>query len=166
MTLWVVARSPLMIGGDLPSSDPATVALFTNTAVLAVHRDATGSREVLRDDPLVLWAAGGPGRTRYVAAFNLGDDVLPVALDANDLGLSAGQDGELRELWTGTPVPTTPVRAQDEGAPGVAPGGTALHLTLAPHGAALLRWTQGAPCSRRGAAATRHRRSYRPLASR
>ena len=72
MTLWVIARSPLMIGGGLPSSDPATVALFTNADVLAVHAASSGNREVLREGPLILWAADGPAGERFAAAFNLG----------------------------------------------------------------------------------------------
>jgi alpha-galactosidase len=141
MTLWVVARSPLMIGGDLPSSDPATVALFTNADVLAVHRDSTGNREVRREEPLVLWAADGPGGTRYAAAFNLGTTRLPVTIDAQDVGMPPAPDGEVRELWTGALVPAAHVTVQSGAARGVAPGSTALRLRLEPHGTALLRWS-------------------------
>lgn len=140
MTLWVVARSPLMIGGDLPSSDPATIALFTNADVLAVHRDSSRSREVRREDPLVLWAADGPAGARYAAAFNLGSSTLPVTVDAQDVGMPARFDGNVRELWSGEAVRTAPVDVQSDATRGVAPGSTALHLELAPHGAALLRW--------------------------
>ena len=140
MTLWVIARSPLMIGGDLPSSDPATIALFTNADVLAVHARSSNAREVFREGPLVLWAADGPDGERYVAAFNLGTTPLPVALDAADVGLPALVDGEVCELWTGAVVPTRRVTVQSDEAHGVTPGNTAIDLTLAPHGSALLRW--------------------------
>ena len=137
MTLWVIARSPLMIGGDLPSSDPATIALFTNPDVLAVHASSTGNREVFREGPLVLWTAGGPDGVRYVAAFNLGTESLTVALDAGNVGLPL--DGDVRELWTGAALPTSRVREQSDAARGVAPGSAAVHVVLEPHGAALLR---------------------------
>jgi hypothetical protein len=141
MTLWVIARSPLMIGGDLPSSDPATIALFRNADVLAVHAGSSNAREVFREEPLVLWASDGPGGERYAAAFNLGTTPLTVALDAGDLGMPARLDGgELRELWTRTAPHTRPVTVQSDEAHGVTPGNTAIDLTLAPHGAALLRW--------------------------
>ena len=140
MTLWVIARSPLMIGGDLPSSDPATVALFTNADVLAIHAASSGNREVLREWPLVLWTADGPAAERYAAAFNLGVTPLPVVLDAANLGLPSRLAGEVHELWTGARVDTRRVETRSDQASGVAPGSTSLHLTLPPHGAALLRY--------------------------
>lgn len=140
MTLWVIARSPLMIGGDLPSSDPATVALFTNAEVLEVHRDSSGNREVFREDPLVLWTAEGRSGVRYVAAFNVGDEPLDAVVDPGNIDLPLS-GGELRELWTGTTSHLRPVAVQSDEARGVAPGSAAVDLRLDAHGAALLRWT-------------------------
>lgn len=137
MTLWVIARSPLMIGGDLPSSDPATIALFTNPAVLGVHRDAVASREVLREGELVVWSAEGVDGSRFAAVFNLADDPREVVLDARTAGLAG--EGRLTELWSGRPVEAEPVHEQSDAARGVAPGSRALRLPLAAHGAALLR---------------------------
>lgn len=143
MTLWVIARSPLMVGGDLPSSDPATIALLQNPDVLAVHAGSSGNREVFREGPLVLWTADGadgePGRTRYVAAFNLGDDELAVSLDSQDVGLPAGDLGEGTELWSGEPVPVRAVSLQSDAARGVAPGSSAIDVRIPRHGAVLLR---------------------------
>lgn len=140
MTLWVIARSPLMIGGDLPTSTPETIALFTNAEVLAVL-DSTGSREVFREGDLVLWTADAADGSGYVAAFNLGGGELAVALDSANVGMPAAFAGTVRELWTGEPVATRPVAVQSDDARGVAPGSTAIPVTLAPHGAQLLHWT-------------------------
>lgn len=140
MTLWVMARSPLMIGGDLPLSDPATIALFTNADVLEVHRCSTGNHEVFREGPLVLWAARGPGGTRYAAAFNLGETPLAVTLDAANAGLPSVLDGEVRELWTRALLRPRSVTAQSDAARGVAPGSCALDVGIPPHGAVLLRY--------------------------
>ncbi|GAA4784194.1 glycoside hydrolase family 27 protein [Microbacterium gilvum] len=138
LTLWLVARSPLMIGGDLPTSDPATVALFQNSDALALLR-ATGSREVFREGGLVLWTADGEHGERYIAAFNLDDTARSVLLDAQNVGLPARLDGALRELWTATDVAHHPSAPPADR--GVATGSTAIPLDLAPHGAALLRYT-------------------------
>ncbi|WP_253905745.1 hypothetical protein [Arthrobacter sp. H5] len=37
MTLWSVSRSPLFVGGDLPTSNPETISLLTNAVVLDVN---------------------------------------------------------------------------------------------------------------------------------
>ena len=140
LTLWVIARSPLMVGGDLPTSDPSTIALLSNVDVLAVHADSHGNGEVFREDPLVLWTADGPDGDQYVAAFNLGEEELPVALDSQDVGLPAALDGEVVELWSGEAVGARPVSEQSDAARGVAPGSTAIDLRIPRHGAALLRY--------------------------
>ena len=140
LTLWVIARSPLMVGGDLPTSDPSTIALLSNADVLAAHADSHGNREVFREDPLVLWTADGPDGDQYVAAFNLGEEELPVALDSQDVGLPAALDGEVVELWSGEAVGARPVSEQSDAARGVTPGSTAIDLRIPRHGAALLRY--------------------------
>ncbi|WP_407359171.1 glycoside hydrolase family 27 protein [Microbacterium sp. LTA6] len=137
MTLWIIARSPLMIGGDLPSTDPATIALFQNAEALAVIRQSSRNREVFREGRLVLWAADGPAGERYAAAFNLGDEPFEAVLDAVNIGFPAS--GTVTELWSGHAVVLEPVSVQSDAARGVAPGSAALRLTLQPHGAALLR---------------------------
>jgi len=138
LTLWMIARSPLMIGGDLPSSDPDTVALFRNADALAVHRDGRNQREVFREGPLVMWAADGPGGTAFAALFNLGDEPLSLAQDVARVGFAARGGPEVRELWTGATVPRREVTTQSDAARGVAPGSAAMDLELAPHGAVLL----------------------------
>ncbi|UYO98696.1 glycoside hydrolase family 27 protein [Microbacterium sp. M28] len=137
LTLWIIARSPLMIGGDLPSSAPATIALFQNADVLAVLSRSTRNREVFREGSLVLWAADGADGERYAAAFNLGSEPMDAVLDAGNIGFPAS--GVATELWTGREVPLEPITAQSDAARGVAPGSAALRVPLAPHGAALLR---------------------------
>jgi hypothetical protein len=143
LTLWVMARSPLFVGGDLPTTAPETIALLTNADVLQVQERATASREVLREGPLVLWTADGPNGVCWAAAFNLGDAPLDAVLDAGNLGLPARLDGEVRELWTGADVPRERVTVQSDAARGVAPRSVALRMRLTPHGAALLRWREG-----------------------
>lgn len=135
MTLWLIARSPLMIGGDLPSSDPATVALFTNDDVLEVLR-SEGGRELFRDGPLVIWGAWA-GDTDYVAVFNLDEAAQRFELDVRNLlpgSEHAPLPAALTELWTGAVVPVDPAARR-----GIAPGSGAVLLDLDAHGAVLLR---------------------------
>lgn len=138
MTLWVMARSPLMVGGDLPTTDAATIALLTNPAVLDVLKHSSHNREVLREGPMVLWAADGADETRYGAVFNLDERPRAVTIDVRSLDFP-GDGGEIIELWTGETIRPEPVSAQDDAVRGVAPGSSAVHLHLQAHGAVLLR---------------------------
>lgn len=100
MSLWCMARSPLMFGGDLTRTDPDTLALLTNDRVLAVLRHSTGNREVLREGDLVLWTADATDRPgRYVALFATGDDPLTADLPLTSAGCSPGD--RATDLWTG-----------------------------------------------------------------
>ncbi|GAA1326585.1 glycoside hydrolase family 27 protein [Brachybacterium rhamnosum] len=139
MTLWVIARSPLMVGGDLPTSDPATIALLSNAEVLAVQTEATASREVFREDPLVLWTADAADGRTWIAAFNVGEEELEVSLDSQDVGLPGRDLGEVTDLWSGEPAPLREVAVQSNDARGVAPGSTAIDVRIPRHGAVLLR---------------------------
>ena len=139
MTLWIIARSPLMIGGDLPSSDPATVALFENADALEVHARSSNNRELFREGDLVLWGADGEAGVRFAAAFNLADAPAKVVLDVQGIGFPATDSQRIRELWSGAPVAVEPVCGQSDAARGVAPGSAAVRLALPAHGSALLR---------------------------
>lgn len=57
LTLWLISRSPLMMGGDLPTSPPETIELLTNDETLDVLWHSGDNREVLREKDLVLWTA-------------------------------------------------------------------------------------------------------------
>ncbi|WEV59188.1 glycoside hydrolase family 27 protein [Bifidobacterium sp. ESL0728] len=70
VALWAMGRSPLMVGGDLPTSTPETIALLANPALREVTAGSTNNHEVTREriyaewgDPstyegdLIVWAA-------------------------------------------------------------------------------------------------------------
>jgi hypothetical protein len=102
MTLWSIFRSPLIFGGDLPSLDPATLALITNDEVLAVNQRSTHNRQVLEEGNIRVWTADAPdGRDRYVAVFNLGDDVANIDLPWSKVGISVFIV-QVRDLWSKT----------------------------------------------------------------
>ncbi|GAA4628307.1 alpha-galactosidase [Cellulomonas oligotrophica] len=120
LTLWVMARSPLMMGGDLPTSDPATIALLTTPAVGHVLRTGTDGREVLRepapdaDGELVVWSARSDvDTTRYLAVFWTGEEPraaqVALALPLGSVDAAAGT-WRAHDLWTGQPLdpPHTP----------------------------------------------------------
>ena len=50
MTLWCIARSPLILGADMTRMDDFTLALLTNPEVLAVNQASTNNRQFSRED--------------------------------------------------------------------------------------------------------------------
>jgi len=75
MTLWCIARSPLVIGADLVKLDATTLALLTNDEVIAVNQASANNRQLFRSAAGgVGWVADAPGgRDKYVALFNTRD---------------------------------------------------------------------------------------------
>jgi hypothetical protein len=74
MTLWSIARSPLIHGGDMARTDAATLALLTNDEVIAVDQRSANNRPLFDREGLVAWTADVPGSAdRYLAVFNTRD---------------------------------------------------------------------------------------------
>lgn len=71
MSLWSIARSPLIFGGDMTKLDDFTLSMLTNPEVLAVNQKSTNNRQVSRKKDLIVWAADVPdSKDKYVALFN------------------------------------------------------------------------------------------------
>jgi alpha-galactosidase len=99
MTLWSMARSPLVAGTNLTKMDPATEALYTNPEVIAVDQHSRDNREHSRTGSLVVWTARPEeGNGHYVAIFNLADHAQDVTYSWKDLGLPEGNHA-VRDLW-------------------------------------------------------------------
>jgi alpha-galactosidase len=80
MSLWCIARSPLIMGGNLPKNDGFTLALLTNDEVLAVNQSSTNNRQLFNTNNTVVWIADVPGsKDKYVALFN----TLPAPVPRN-----------------------------------------------------------------------------------
>ncbi|MFE6969337.1 glycoside hydrolase family 27 protein [Isoptericola sp. NPDC057653] len=138
LTLWCLARSPLFVGGDLPTSDAATVADLVHPGVLEVAHRSTGGRELLREGAAgaetVVWGAAtgdGEDATRWVGLFSTADEPRRVRVLAAAAGLP-GRPAAVVDGWTGERVAL--------GAPGPATGGDGvLDLEVPAHGVRLLR---------------------------
>jgi len=99
MTLWSMARSPLVAGTNLTRMDPATEALYTNPEVIAVDQHSRENRQLLRKGSVVVWTATPQsGGGHYLALFNLGDAAQDVSYPWKDLGLTEGGHA-VRDLW-------------------------------------------------------------------
>lgn len=115
LSLWVLGRSPLMMGGHLPETDDETFALLSNPEVLRILSHSTGNAEIVRDGDLRVWsAADAETGDRWIGAFWLGES--PATHDLSELaGASSAVD-----VWTGEDASLT-------------------NLTIPTHGTRLLR---------------------------
>jgi len=105
LTLWSIARSPLILGADLTKLDDFTLALITNDEVIAVDQASTGNHELFHRDGFYGWVADVPGSTdKYLALFNTQDRPLtspeasqPVPVQLSELGFTGA--AHVRNLW-------------------------------------------------------------------
>ena len=75
MTLWSIARSPLILGADLTKLDDWTRSLITNDEVLAVNQHSANNHQLFRDrEGRIAWIADVPEqKEKYLALFNTRD---------------------------------------------------------------------------------------------
>ena len=126
-TLWAVARSPLILGGNLTALDDFTRSLLSNREIIAVNQKATVSEEIAGDPAatgvLRVWSAathaGEPAG--YLAVFNLQPSAL--TRDIAWPGALAAQDHAAFDIWNQRRIDAAKV----------------LHVDLPPHTCALFR---------------------------
>jgi alpha-galactosidase len=128
LTLWSIARSPLILGGNLTQLDAFTRSLITNRQVLEVNQTARSSRPLTGLPSSLqgvrIWLASVPWRGRdafVIAVFNVDETPRPVRTEWAELGIPA-RAVRMRDLWSGRVT-----------------SGTGLDLTLPAHGCAIYR---------------------------
>ncbi|NUS21129.1 MAG: glycoside hydrolase family 27 protein [Mesorhizobium sp.] len=123
MTLWSIARSPLIMGGDLRHLDAPTLALLTNPEVIAVNQASTDNRPYFVEDGMRVWTARPvSGAGRYLALFNTTDKERATGIDFRWLNIPSTV--RVRDLWQRRDI-----------------GSASRHFSamLPPHGAGLYR---------------------------
>jgi alpha-galactosidase len=102
LSLWYIARMPLMIGGYLPETDKTTLQLITNEEALAVNRNCINPREIKFKNAVIIWAADIPNSgNKYLAFFNQWESHKPVNIKVRfeQLGLKSGVEYKVRDIW-------------------------------------------------------------------
>jgi alpha-galactosidase len=70
MSLFLICRSPLMFGGNLPDNDEFTLNLITNEEALAVLNKSKNNRLLFRDGVKIVWTADDvDSHDKYLALF-------------------------------------------------------------------------------------------------
>jgi len=97
MTLWSIARSPLMIGADLTKLDDFTHSLLTNPEVLNVNQRSENGRQLYKRGDFCVWIANVPGsKDKYLAIFNTGNSEATHTVSLSEVGFPKAK---IRDLW-------------------------------------------------------------------
>jgi hypothetical protein len=105
LTLWSIARSPLILGADLTKLDDFTLALITNDEILAVDQGSTNNRELFHRDGFYGWVADAGSGDQYLALFNTRDVPASAAETSAAVPVKLSELGfqdvcHIRNLWT------------------------------------------------------------------
>lgn len=100
MSLWVMMRAPLMIGGHMPKNDDFTLKLLSNAEVLDIERESIGGHQLYRNKNEIVWQAfRKDGQGMYLALFNISERDRQITVDLEEA--EAFGFTEKKELWSG-----------------------------------------------------------------
>ncbi|EGF91720.1 melibiase family protein [Asticcacaulis biprosthecium C19] len=121
MSLWALLAAPLILGNDVRDMTPETVALLTNSEVIAVDQDPLGAQglPVKKDGAAEIWVKP-LSNGKAVGLFNRGETPLTITGTWTELCISGAS---VRDLWTGTETSA----------------GDGFSYVIPPHGAVLVK---------------------------
>lgn len=85
MSLWSIARSPLMMGGEMRLNDEWTLGLLTNADLIYMLNHSRDNAQLFHRDPLVIWGCQDDQGRAYRAFFNLGEETFVCDADFFEL---------------------------------------------------------------------------------
>ena len=98
MSLWCIAKSPLIIGNDITQNDAFTDSILSNEEVIAVNQQGINQRQVADKDGHVIWESTSANKkSKYVALFNQNEVEEPVLVKFDQIGLNG--KCSVRDLW-------------------------------------------------------------------
>jgi hypothetical protein len=108
LTLWSMARSPLILGANLTRLDDATLKLLTNKDVIGVDQTATRSGQVMHDGDIIAWTADlppdpandAPHGSIALALFNVGESQVVVDSSFETFKIDPATY-RVKDAWTG-----------------------------------------------------------------
>jgi alpha-galactosidase len=108
LTLWAMARSPLILGANLTQLSDATEKLLTNKDVISVDQTATRSGQVMHNGDIIAWTADlppdaandAPHGTIALALFNVGESQVVVDSSFETFNIADGTY-RVKDAWTG-----------------------------------------------------------------
>ena len=108
----MIARAPLIWGGDPVKSNTSTLALLDNQHVLDVQTESCRNVQLptaagASVTSLVWVAQGTAANARYAAMFNLADTPAKASLALSAVGFGSPKGIKAMDLWTAKDVPLT-----------------------------------------------------------
>jgi hypothetical protein len=99
MTMWSIARSPLIWGGDLRKNRASEDSLMMNAEVMAVNQHGQHPRPLAQSSGSVVWASDHPdsANVKYVALVNLSGGTSNVSLSLASFSFNSAVS--VRDLW-------------------------------------------------------------------
>jgi hypothetical protein len=76
VTLWAIAKSPLMLGMDLTQLDKFTTSLITNKHIIQVNQQGNAPRQIYNEKGIIIWESNIEEKDKtYIVVFNTNDKV-------------------------------------------------------------------------------------------
>ena len=98
MSLWSIAKSPLMMGGDLLTTPESTMKFLKNEEILYVNQHSVDNRQVIKNDGQAVWIATDPKNgDKFIGLFNLSEKAKEVKFTLEAEGLRGKFN--VRDLW-------------------------------------------------------------------
>lgn len=126
MTLWSIFRSPLMFGGDLPTSNSFAISLLKNEEMLNLLKNSSNNRELFNDESKIAWAADdAKAGAHYLALFNAADTTQTINIPISQINMKGNY--KILDVWESKYVQAH---------------GDKLSTVVNPHGAVLYKITK------------------------
>jgi alpha-galactosidase len=90
LSLWSMARSPLILGSNLTLLDDEMLSLLTNRDLIEIDQQGSGGYEVSQKGDLVVWRSHLSQGREALAVFNLSDKEVTVKSSYAELDKSLG----------------------------------------------------------------------------
>lgn len=138
MTLWSMAKSPLIMGNVLQNLTNADRAVLTNEHIIAINQDVGGSPAIrLQSGKQQVWMSSLSNNSYAVALVNFGDKNWDVELPLSDVFFDdrklAKASWTVYDLWSATDFQNPAKKKGQSKLQGMSVQGKLPHVELKPH---------------------------------
>lgn len=97
-SLWAIAKSPLMMGGDMTVSSAETIEILKNKEIIQMNQLGENARQLMRNEEMAVWTSINPvSKSTFLAVFNLENQEQQLKVDLTNLKIKVSK--QYRDLW-------------------------------------------------------------------